>query len=259
MRYCHLGGMNRVLEKRQSDAVAYHQELARAWEQRYRKRAFQARLRVLRQCLEGLDIRGQEWLDAGCGSGTLTRFLAQAGARVLGVDAAEGMIAAARALGSNHAQTEGLRFKRIETIARIPLADQSLDGILCSSVLEYVADPCACLAEFARLIRPGGLLVVSVPNRRSLVRRAQVSTRRLGCVVGQQWFAFLNHSRHEYTNAGFRVLLKEHGFSAAKGLPFGSPIPVWLQRLEFGGSLLAFRAIRLGQFACAPSRVQGSN
>jgi ubiquinone/menaquinone biosynthesis C-methylase UbiE len=144
------------LKIRPKIAIAYHRELATNWEQHYRKPAFQARLRVLQECLAGRDIRNQNWLDAGCGSGTLTRFLAEAGTLVVGVDAAEDMIAAAVALGTDHEHSEQLRFEHIETIDRLPAADQSMDGILCSSVLEHVADPPACLAEFARVLRPGG-------------------------------------------------------------------------------------------------------
>ena len=45
----------------------------------------------------------------------------------------------------------------------------SCDGVLCSSVLEYVSDVDTCLKEFARVLRPAGLLLVSVPNRHSIV------------------------------------------------------------------------------------------
>jgi 2-polyprenyl-3-methyl-5-hydroxy-6-metoxy-1,4-benzoquinol methylase len=236
------------------DAVAYHRELAVGWEQRYRKPAFKARLRAVEECLAGQDLHGQRWLDAGCGSGTLARYLLEAGANVLGVDAAEEMITLARELASQDVAkhdvakhdepTRQLRFEHIATITHLPLADQSLDGILCSSVLEYVPDPAACLAEFARVLRPGGLLVVSVANRNSLVRKAQVATHRLGRRLRRRWFAFLDYSHHEYAAAGFCTLLKEHGFSAGNVIPFGSPIPHWLQRREFGGSLLAFCAVR---------------
>jgi hypothetical protein len=51
---------------------------------------------------------------------------------------------------------------------------------------------------------------------------------------------FSRYSHREYTPAGFRALLKEHGFTVGASIPFGSPIPRWLQRREFGGSLLAF-------------------
>jgi SAM-dependent methyltransferase len=241
------------------DAVAYHRELAIGWDQRYKKPAFKARLRAVEECLAGHDLHRQEWLDAGCGSGTLARHLFQVGANVLGVDAAEEMIASARELtshdgarpdvarlgvSSDDERSHRLRFEHIATIAQLPLAQQSLDGILCSSVLEYVPDPQACLAEFARVLRPGGLLVASVANRNSLVRRAQVATHRLGRLLQQRWCPFLDYSHNEYAAAGFRTLLKQHGFSTNKVIPFGSPIPHWLQHREFGGSLLAFCAVR---------------
>ncbi|MGA9545254.1 MAG: class I SAM-dependent methyltransferase, partial [Candidatus Sulfotelmatobacter sp.] len=140
--------------------------------------------------------------------------------------------------------TPQLRFEHIATIAQLPVADQSLDGILCSSVLEYVPDPAACLTEFARVVRPGGLLVVSVANRNSIVRRAQLATHRLGRILQQRWCAFLDYSHNDYAATGFRRVLREHGFAANRVIPFGSPIPHWLQRREFGGSLLAFCAFR---------------
>jgi ubiquinone/menaquinone biosynthesis C-methylase UbiE len=226
------------------DAVAYHGELAVGWDQRYKKPAFRARQRAFEECLAGHGLHGQDWLDAGCGSGTLARYLVEAGARVLGVDAAEEMITLARELSSQGVATPQLRFEHIATIAHLPLSDQSLDGILCSSVLEYVSDPAACLTEFARVLRPGGLLVVSVANRNSVVRKVQVATHRLGRVLGQRWCAFLDYSHNEYAAATFLQLLKEQGFATAKVIPFGSPIPHWLQRREFGGSLLAFCAVR---------------
>jgi ubiquinone/menaquinone biosynthesis C-methylase UbiE len=226
------------------DAVAYHGELAVGWDQRYKKPAFRARQRAFEECLAGHDLHGKDWLDAGCGSGTLARYLVEAGARVLGVDAAEEMITLARELASRDVASSQLRFEHIATIAHLPLPNQSLDGILCSSVLEYVPDPAACLTEFARVLRPGGLLVVSVANRNSLVRKAQVATHGLGRVLGRRWCAFLDYSHNEYAAAGFRQLLKEQGFATAKVIPFGSPIPHWLQRREFGGSLLAFCAVR---------------
>ena len=190
------------------DAVAYHRELAVGWEQRYKKPAFKARLRAVEECLAGHDLHAQDWLDAGCGSGTLARYLVESGARVLGVDAAEEMVTLARELSSQDVATLQLRFEHIATIARLPLPDQSLDGILCSSVLEYVPDPAACLAEFARVLRPGGLLVVSVANRNSLVRKAQLATHRLGRVLRQRWCAFLDYSHNQYATTDFRLLLK---------------------------------------------------
>lgn len=66
---------------------------------------------------------------------------------------------------------------------------------------------------------------------------------RLGRLPRQRWCAFLDYSHNEHAAAEFRVLLQQHGFATANVIPFGSPIPHWLQRREFGGSLLAFCAI----------------
>jgi SAM-dependent methyltransferase len=49
-------------------------------------------------------------------------------------------------------------------ITRIPLPDCSLDGILCTEVFEHVVDPMAVLAEFSRLLKPGGKLLLTAPH-----------------------------------------------------------------------------------------------
>jgi 2-polyprenyl-6-hydroxyphenyl methylase/3-demethylubiquinone-9 3-methyltransferase len=234
----------RTVTNEQARAVAYHGELAADWEARYRKPAFQARLRVLEECLAGRDLGDQPWLDAGCGAGTIARFLAEKGCQVLGVDASIEMITAARESAINFAVRDRLQFDRVDILAGLPYPAASFEGILCSSVLEYVSDVNACLAEFHRALRPGGLLLVSVPNRRSIIRRAQVNTYRLGNALNQKWLPFLEHSRNEYSAAGFRERLESHGFTVEHSIPFGSPIPRWLQHQEYGGSLLMFCARR---------------
>ena len=224
-----------------ADAVGYHASLADQWERRYRKRSFQMRKTVLLKCLQGWNLAGTVWLDAGCGTGTLARWMTTRGCSVLGVDAASEMVAAARA-----AQAQGysdrLSFVRVQTIARLALDDCSLDGILCSSVLEYVSDPSACLNEFARVLKPGGLLLVSVPNRKSVVRRMQLACHRLGGLVGQSWCKFLDYSRHQYSRPDFERLLLQAGLSSEKLVPFGSPLPGLAQRSQHWAPLLMFVA-----------------
>jgi 2-polyprenyl-3-methyl-5-hydroxy-6-metoxy-1,4-benzoquinol methylase len=224
-----------------ADAVAYHASLADDWERRYRKRSFQMRQAVLLKCLQGWDLAGTVWLDAGCGTGTLARWLATRGCSVLGVDAASEMVATARA-ASDQDYSDRLSFVRVQTIARLALDDCSLDGILCSSVLEYVSDPSACLNEFARVLKPGGLLLVSVPNRNSVVRRMQLGCHRLGTLVGQSWCKFLDYSRHQYSRPEFERLLIHAGLSGKKLVPFGGPLPGLAQRSQHWAPLLMFVA-----------------
>ena len=222
------------------EPVAFHADLAADWEQRYCKRSFRARQTVLAECLHGLDWAGSSWLDAGCGTGTLSRWLAERGCDVLGVDAASSMIEAAAQLAQKSPHADKLKFARVDNVSRLPLENATLDGVLCSSVLEYVDDPLACLAELARVLKKGGLLLASVPNRDSAVRRAQVTCYRLGARIGRSWLPFVRHSRHEYSFREFTLLLSESGFVVEKVLAFGSPLPRRVQRLRRAGSLLMF-------------------
>jgi len=226
------------------DVVAYHGELAGEWEARYQKRSFRSRLEVLKECLMGRDLTGTTWLDAGCGTGTLTRFLAELGCSVTGLDAASQMIDAARVQSSKHPSGARMSFEVAETIEQLPIASASLDGVLCSSVLEYVANVEQCLSGFARVIKPGGLLLISVPNAQSAVRRAQVVLHQWGKRFGQRWLDFIEYSRNEYSAREFDALLKSHGFETEKMIVFGSPMPRWAQRQRVGGSLLMFLAVR---------------
>ncbi len=56
-----------------TDAIAYHASLADGWERRCEKRSFRMRQSVLLKCLQGRNLAGTVWLDAGCGTGTLSR------------------------------------------------------------------------------------------------------------------------------------------------------------------------------------------
>jgi SAM-dependent methyltransferase len=234
-----------------NDVVAYHGKLAADWEERYQKPSFQARIEVLEECLQGRNLAGTRWLDAGCGTCTLSRFLAEKGCFVVGLDAAPRMIELAREQGKCHANGEQIRFEvagteAAGTIEQLPNAAASLDGVLCSSVLEYVPSSERCLAEFARVLKPGGLLLISVPNSQSIVRRAQVSVYRWGRRFGKRWLAFIEYSRNEYSTHQFETMLRSHSLEVQKLIVFGSPIPRWLQRRRVGGSLLMFLAVRKG-------------
>lgn len=225
-----------------ADSVAYHAALANQWERRYRKRSFQMRQTVLLKSLQDRDLTGTLWLDAGCGTGTQSRWLAERGCSVLGVDAAAEMVAAANQSAHSQDYSARLSFVRITTIARLALDDRSLDGILCSSVLEYVTDPVACLTEFARVLKPGGRLLVSVPNRNSVARRMQVACHRLGGLLGQSWCRFLDHSRQQYSRPEFERLLAHAGFTVGKFAPLGGPLPGLAQRSRHWAPLLMFVA-----------------
>ena len=100
-------------------------------------------------------------LDFGCGAGNLATCLYVHGYQVTACDIAEKMIAEAR-------QTfvaTSIEWVNLPTDwRRLPFADNAFDGVIASSVFEYLEDLDLAFGELARVLRPGGVLVFSVPN-----------------------------------------------------------------------------------------------
>jgi len=103
---------------------------------------------------------GLDLLDVGCGPGTLTCDLARAVApgRVVGVDAAPEVVAAARADAAVSGSAP-VAFEVADLFA-LPFADDSFDVVHAHQVLQHVADPVGALVEMGRVCRPGGTVAV---------------------------------------------------------------------------------------------------
>jgi 2-polyprenyl-6-hydroxyphenyl methylase/3-demethylubiquinone-9 3-methyltransferase len=110
-------------------------------------------------------LAGRSALDVGCGAGLLCEPLARLGAAVTGVDAAGENVAVARA----HAAGAGLPIDyRHGELAALGLA--TFDLVTCLEVIEHVSDKPAFVAGLAAHLAPGGLMVLSTPNRTAASR-----------------------------------------------------------------------------------------
>lgn len=221
-----------------NDAIQYHSQIASAWESNYTSEQFSVRMRVIDELLAGRDLTGQAWLDAGCGTGTLARFLAMCkGCKVLGVDASEQMI-------SSCTPAPNTEFRKIPDICQTGLPDAAFDGVLCSSTLEYVPNLLAALRELHRVLRPKGLLLVSVPNAHPIARWPLLAVYWVTKYFGRKrWFEYLDHSKHFYSESRFRDALRSSGFRAEAVRTWGGlrgPAP-----LLGHGTLFLFRATKL--------------
>jgi SAM-dependent methyltransferase len=104
-------------------------------------------------------IKGKRVLDFGCGTGPLSVLCAQQGAKsVVGIDLSQNSIARAK----NLAASAGLPIEFIleESATRISLPDNSIDVIVCFDVMEHVMEYEALMAEWARVLRPGGSVLI---------------------------------------------------------------------------------------------------
>jgi 2-polyprenyl-6-hydroxyphenyl methylase / 3-demethylubiquinone-9 3-methyltransferase len=112
----------------------------------------------LRQPFEGLSL-----LDIGCGGGLLSEPMARLGFAVTAVDASEKNIKTA----ATHAAEQGLPIDYRPATAEQLLAEGAgpFDVVLTMEVIEHVADPGAFLRDTARLVAPGGAMVVATLNR----------------------------------------------------------------------------------------------
>jgi 2-polyprenyl-6-hydroxyphenyl methylase/3-demethylubiquinone-9 3-methyltransferase len=168
-------------------------------------------------------LSGKTALDVGCGAGLLCEPLARLGAAVTGVDAAAENIAAAKA----HATQSGLA---IDYCAG-ELAAQKLgkfDLVSSMEVIEHVTDPAAFVAELAAHLKPGGLLILSTPNRTAASKLFLVeAAERLGQVPRgtHDWDKFLTPEELTalLTEAGLDVVAMEGiAFSPLSGLHLSS-------------------------------------
>lgn len=109
------------------------------------------------QSLAGLSI-----LDIGCGGGLVCESLRRLGADITGIDPAEECIAAAK----SHAERAGLQITyQVATAEALVEQGRNFDAVLLLEVVEHVQDVPAFVATVAKLVRPGGLMILSTVNR----------------------------------------------------------------------------------------------
>jgi 2-polyprenyl-3-methyl-5-hydroxy-6-metoxy-1,4-benzoquinol methylase len=115
---------------------------------------------ALRHC------RGESAIDLACGDGLLTEMLHERFRRLVGVEVAAGQLARAKE------RLPGVEFHQalIEELA----LEETFDTVLMLGVLHHVVDPQVALRKAATLVRPGGALIVHVPNGNAVNRRLAV-------------------------------------------------------------------------------------
>jgi len=174
----------------------FHERIASSWDARYERGGCRHRLGVFNSILDRSVIPGQCWLDLGCGSGVLTRELVERGAHVVALDGSPSMLRAARS-SLDVLSSAPVTFRQGDAQDLSWAEPCAFDGVLCSSVVEYLDDQDKLLHQVSRVLKNDGVLIISVPPKGSLVRTAQKVLRRLLKLVGVQRYAYMEVSRFE--------------------------------------------------------------
>ncbi len=167
----------RVLEARAARSRSFFDEVGPEWDA-LRKVFGDDMLRA--RAIARLVPPGLRVADVGTGTGVLALELAEAGLEVIAVDHSSAMLDAARRKIDEQAAT-GLELRQGDAAA-LPLVDGEVDAAFAHMVLQYLASPHEALAEMARIVRPGGRVVVIdfVRHDREWMREE----------LGVQWLGF---------------------------------------------------------------------
>jgi 2-polyprenyl-3-methyl-5-hydroxy-6-metoxy-1,4-benzoquinol methylase len=167
---------------------------------------------------------GADVLEFGAGTGSLLKMLRGTGFT--------GRVTAADILPRPADLASDIAWIETDLNERLPIGDHSFDAIISTEVIEHLENPRATFRDFGRLLRPGGLLILTTPNQESL-------RSLLSLLVRGHYVDFLDSSYPAHitplvrldlvrlcTEAGFE--LPEISYSSRGGLP-GAPTISWQQ------------------------------
>lgn len=176
-------------------------------------------------------------LDLGCGDGELLSAMSNRYDEVWGVDIVQKRIDRIKAKtgGDNK-----IHLKVADLSERLDFADDYFDCVAVVAVLEHLFDPYSILQECYRILRPGGTLIVLVPNIAYVLNRIRLLAGRLP--ITSRASGWDGGHLHYFTRSSLKQLLQGGGFNVVKitaGQPFGF-LRVW-------GSLLCGDILIIGE------------
>lgn len=211
-----------------------------------RKASFKDRLHIFVEAVQGTTRVPAQVLDFGCGPGVMSIELARLGYDVQGMDGSEGMVKMAGA----RAEKLGLKNARFvhSEADNTALPERQFDTIVCSSVVEYVAEDMALIQKLISALKPNGHLILSVPHTSSLVGKAEDTLRSLNSVARGNRGRHLSYSLRRYRMGELCSKLNGMGLSRIQCKSFEFPwfgsLGVRLSRISLLGAMVLIQGQR---------------
>jgi 2-polyprenyl-3-methyl-5-hydroxy-6-metoxy-1,4-benzoquinol methylase len=152
---------------------------------------------VFGRLLADVPLQGARFLDAGSGGGHFSALAEKRGAKVVSMDMGLNLLhGVATRCGS---------LRCVGSTLQIPFRERSFDVVLSTEVLEHTPDPLIGLRDLARVVKPGGRLILTTPGRlwQPVVRAA--SALHLRPYQGRENFLWPEVARDEVERQGFRI------------------------------------------------------
>ena len=144
-------------EKVQEERLLFYEKFAHEFDSKMNMYDTRKRISVIFDELLVEDLRGKKLLDAGCGTGWFSKAASERGALVTSMDLGENLLGKVKEK-CNSTTVVG-------SILDIPFPDNSFDVVISSEVIEHTVDPQRAISEMHRVLKPGGLMVVTTPNK----------------------------------------------------------------------------------------------
>ena len=176
---------------------------------------------------------GEMILDIGCGDGTLTRKIMDAGARVIGLDASEPMVEAARAKGVDAFVADAQALDLDSQAARFG----QFDAVFSNAALHWMLDPDAVAAGVYKMLRPGGRFVGEMGGSGNIAIlrcgiRAELGERGYPVPAEDpQWYPTIEEFVRLYGCAGF-IQIQAHLIPRAT--PLATGVAAWVKTFRAG-------------------------
>jgi ubiquinone/menaquinone biosynthesis C-methylase UbiE len=160
--------------------------------------------------LEWLDLSpGKKLLDVGCGSGgPALRIATKTGCSLIGIDLHEQAISTAKSLAAQRKLNNGAEFRVVNASEPLPFPDMHFDAITCVDAINHIPNRPSVLAQWARLLKPGGRLLFTDPvTVTGPLTNEELATRSS---VGFLLFVPEGYDKEAIAQSGLRLLVNKN-------------------------------------------------